>query len=281
MNVFFNIEKLDKLLSDFHAITGLTISVWDESLRQITHQPKDHAAYCSLIRSSTEGEAACLACDRTLLARCREEGHAVSHRCHAGLVDTAFPIRFENEVLGYMMFGQIKSEDSSVGANEFRAIAARLSLPEKELRKAFSEIHPFPTDTIDSAANILKAATRYIWLSDLIRINYNTLSTQMDAYISQNLTSDLSVNAICRQFHISKTSLYALVKKNFNSTVSAYITSKRIAAARQMLLTTDDPIYTISAQVGIPDYNYFSKVFRKLVGVTPREFRQQHEEERT
>ena len=54
------------------------------------------------------------------------------------------------------------------------------------------------------------------------------------------------------------------------------ITERRIAAAKLLLLKSDIPISSVAEEVGITDYNYFTKVFRAGTGLTPSAFRNQH-----
>ena len=56
-------------------------------------------------------------------------------------------------------------------------------------------------------------------------------------------------------------------------TVVEYITKKRIDKAKQLLTNTDLPIMTVAEYTGYPDYSYFTRVFRKETGVTPRAYR--------
>ena len=54
MLINFNIEKLDKLLFDFHTITGITISVWDGDFHQLSFHPREMCAFCQTIKSLCE-----------------------------------------------------------------------------------------------------------------------------------------------------------------------------------------------------------------------------------
>lgn len=53
---------------------------------------------------------------------------------------------------------------------------------------------------------------------------------------------------------------------------SKYINSKKIEAAKSLLITTELSVKEIANMVGVPDDNYFSRIFRKYVGVSPIEF---------
>jgi AraC-like DNA-binding protein len=54
------------------------------------------------------------------------------------------------------------------------------------------------------------------------------------------------------------------------------IAQRRVNAAKLLLSRSDTPVSTVAEAVGISDYNYFSKVFRNLTGMTPSAFRKAH-----
>ncbi len=273
LTVNFNIEKLNKLLHDFYRTTNLTVGIWDADMNQLTHQPKEHSDFCRIIKETPKGKEACDKCDLQLCEKCRDANSAVSHRCHAGLVDTAFPIKFEDEILGYIMFGQVIDSENPWTEEEKSKLKNELSLDAEALSLAYSRLHTYDIQSIEAASNILKAATRYLWLSDLIKINKNSTVTALDRYISENISRDISVGDICEHFSMSKNKLYSISKKHFGMTVGAYILKKRTDEAKHLLIASDKPIYEISALVGISDYNYFTKVFKKYAGVTPHRYR--------
>lgn len=273
MTVNFNIERLDRLLHDFYRTSKMTVGIWDADMHQLTHQPKEHSDFCRMIKSTPQGKAACDRCDIELCKRCEKENSALSHRCHAGLIDTAFPIKFEDEILGYIMFGQVIDSAEPPKQSEIDYLKGSLGLDGDAIDEARTRLHTYDLQSIEAASNILKAATRYLWLSDLIKINKNSTATEIDRYISENIAKVISVSDICEHFGMSKNKLYSISKKHFGMTIGSYILKKRTEHAKHLLIASDKPIYEISSLVGIPDYNYFTKIFKKYAGITPHKYR--------
>lgn len=271
----FNIEKLDKLLYDFYNITGLTISVWNSQMRQLSYQPKEMKSFCRIIKSSPEGRDRCYQCDKKLCTECGKTGKPASNHCHAGLIDTAIPIIFKNVVMGYIMFGQAVDKDTPEIEPMLKKISRELNLDFSELHESYNELEIYDEAKIDSAANILKAATRYIWLSEYIEIDYNVTASQIDSYIKSNIGTDLSVSDICKTLGISKNYLYETSHKYFRMTIGEYIALARIEEAKQLLASTKLSVSQISNMVGIKNYNYFTKFFKKHVEVPPLQYRKQ------
>lgn len=272
MLINFNIDKLDKLLYDFYRLTGLTISVWDAEFRQLSFQPKEMRSFCRIIKSSSEGKHRCFLSDKKVCIECAKSGKPVTHYCHAGLVDTAVPIKFKDTVMGYIMFGQIK-DGSSGNTETLKKLSRELQVDFEVLLTGYKELEIYNKENIAAAANILKMATRYLWLSEYIDIGYNTIASQIDDYIRANIGRDISVKTICGAFGISKNRLYDISHEWFKKPIGDYITQVRIDEAKKLLSSTDIPVNEIACMIGINDYNYFTKFFKSRVGMPPLKYR--------
>lgn len=273
MFVNFNIDKLNKLLFDFHRLTGLTISIWDSEFNQLSYQPIEMCSFCKLIKQSNTGRNRCFQNDRTLCMQAAELGVPTTHFCHAGLVDTAIPIKFKDSIMGYIMFGQVTSNIENDMLEKIKNLSKALDINYSDLQNAYNMLDTYDDAKINAAANILKMATRYLWLSEYIEIGYNTLASQIDDYIRQHLSDNISIQNLCSYFGISKNKLYETSHDWFKMPIGDYITSHRITEAKRLLTTTDLPIYEISIIVGIKDYNYFTKFFKSKVGISPLKYR--------
>ncbi|MBO7150087.1 MAG: PocR ligand-binding domain-containing protein [Clostridia bacterium] len=273
MYINFKIEKLDELLLDFYRLTGLTISVWDNNMNQLSFQPKQMCKFCKKIKSNKRGKERCYISDKELFSKCAKTGKVETHRCHAGLIDTAIPIRFNDAVLGYLIFGQAVDGNETDIENKIKKLGLDLGMDHNELKDLYNELKPYDAQKIQSAGNILKTAARYLWLSDYIEIGYNTLASQIDDYIKSNLTEKLSLQKICTDLGLSKNKLYEISNKQFNMPIGSYISHLRVLEAKNLLTSTSLSVREISEQVGFDDYNYFIKLFKNNVGTTPLKYR--------
>ncbi|MCD8367647.1 MAG: response regulator [Clostridiales bacterium] len=97
---------------------------------------------------------------------------------------------------------------------------------------------------------------------------------QIQEYICQNLSKPLSLNDVAAVFNFSPNYLSQLFSQNGESSFVEFVTATRINTAKELMATTDLKIYEISERVGFESSSYFSKVFKKLEGVSPREYMQ-------
>ena len=113
-------------------------------------------------------------------------------------------------------------------------------------------------------------------------ISFFSLSTtnsdylkQAYSFIKEHATRDISVPEIAEAVGISQSLLYRLFRQE-NLTPLSYLQTYRIEMAQRQLLDGNDSIAQIGNDCGFHDQAYFCKVFRRLVGMTPTEFRNQY-----
>lgn len=83
----------------------------------------------------------------------------------------------------------------------------------------------------------------------------------------------LTLTQIADKMHYSKTHTERLMRKTFGCSVSEYLHKARLAAASELLISTDTSIAEIAEQTGFYDASHFSSAFKKETGISPREYR--------
>lgn len=94
-------------------------------------------------------------------------------------------------------------------------------------------------------------------------------------YIDIHFNEKLLLNDLAEQFFINKYYLTRVFKEQFGLSISHYIMQQRITQAKHLLRFSDHTIEQIASLCGMEDANYFSRVFRKVEGVSPGEYRRQ------
>ena len=123
-----------------------------------------------------------------------------------------------------------------------------------------------------------------IWISraldDFIEIVYSSqdakkisqLKPAME-YMQYHYDQPLALEDISKQAHLSVSRLAHLFKEQVGITVIEYLTSIRINQAKQRLLVTENNCTQICFEVGYNNQSYFTRIFKQVVGMTPRQFR--------
>jgi len=96
-------------------------------------------------------------------------------------------------------------------------------------------------------------------------------------YIDANYDKPLTLAEIARASHLSASRLAHVFKEQMGITIIDYVTSVRIERAKHLLLATDQSCTEICFEVGYNNQSYFTRTFKALVGMTPRQFKNQNQ----
>lgn len=97
--------------------------------------------------------------------------------------------------------------------------------------------------------------------------------SSVKSFLDEHYSEKLSLKSVANRFLIEKHYLARLFKEQYGVTLVTYLQQVRITHAKRMLRFTDKSIEEIGLECGIGELNYFSRVFKKLEGVSPSEFR--------
>ncbi len=92
-------------------------------------------------------------------------------------------------------------------------------------------------------------------------------------YIEQNLQEDLSLVHLAGIVYLNRTYLSRLYKQMTGVSLSYYITEAKLNKAKQLLAETEDKIQDIAVFSGFESASYFAHLFKRVAGMTPREYR--------
>ncbi len=102
---------------------------------------------------------------------------------------------------------------------------------------------------------------------------YSSLVKKTIVYIESDISANLSLELLASVNKVSAGYLSTVFKKETGKNLVEYITDKRISYAKKLLKTTELQIQTVALNCGIMDVQYFSKLFKKKTGHTPKEYR--------
>ena len=108
-----------------------------------------------------------------------------------------------------------------------------------------------------------------------------SLLSQVEQYVEGNYRNKITLDDIADTLHVNRSYLSRFYKNKTGVNLFDAILNKRIEAAKDYLRNTDMKTYEISEAVGVEDAGYFSKMFKKITGVSPKEFRKREKNEET
>ena len=209
---------------------------------------------------------------------------------------------YENELMHAVAKGQLHKAESMLSSSSTFLFEQRVADPVRNaknyciimntlLRKAAEQggVHPIFLDSASSAfAQDIEQAVSLEQIPSLMtemfraycRLvrkhstrDYSPPVQQALLYIEANLASDLNLRTLADMLNISSSYLSTIFKKETGATVTDFIARRRVERAKDLLRTTRLQVQTVAQHCGILDVHYFSKIFKKISGMTPKEYR--------
>jgi two-component system response regulator YesN len=104
-------------------------------------------------------------------------------------------------------------------------------------------------------------------------IRMNAVLEEILQFIHKHYIEDISMQDAAEAMNYSNAYFCKLFKQGFDKSFITYLTEYRVEKAKQLLIDVTINVKEISDKVGYKDANYFAKVFKRVVGVTPSEYR--------
>ncbi|MEH7176316.1 helix-turn-helix transcriptional regulator [Neobacillus vireti] len=92
-------------------------------------------------------------------------------------------------------------------------------------------------------------------------------------WIDENYMDPFELNALAKSVHLSPVHVSSLFRKHVGSSITDYLTARRIREASWLLKTSSLSVKEIGESVGLTNFSYFCQLFKKNVGVSPHQFR--------
>jgi two-component system, response regulator YesN len=136
------------------------------------------------------------------------------------------------------------------------------------------------TETIDGFSNpddivnyILTTIIGMLKTENSILSDYKNIVIKVGKHIEQHYMDELTVKDLARKYAVNPDYLSTMYKKETGQTIIKHLNSIRIEKACLLMNTTSLSVSEIVKSVGFKDIQYFYKVFKKITGLTPAEYR--------
>ena len=270
MNLNYDISKIKHTLRDFYNATGINTCLINADSEVISSILDTENSYCYYLKQLPSARRQCSLSDQVLIEKCKISKKPEMHVCHAGLIDIVLPIIYNDEILAFLVMGQMKQD---VDFSVLKDRITKLGLDSETMERIYNNLVVFNRDKIESIANIAVMLTKYLLLEDFLKPYFNENIDKVLKYINENYNNDLSIQSISQNTNLSKSTLYKLFHSHLGCTVNEYLNKLRVKKSVDMLSETDLSIEEISCRVGFASNAYYTRTFKKVMGTTPLKYR--------
>jgi AraC-like DNA-binding protein len=266
----------------FNVLTGLPVSLQPVETWQLPHHGKrNENPFCALVSQKSHACAACLQAWEQLCEKAVQEPKTIT--CQAGLLDTAVPVRLGNRLIGYLQTGQLFGRKPT--PHQFDRAAQLVAgwgveVDREALRRAYYSTKVVTAKQHESIVKLLVIFAQHLaMLGNQIFIQQKNaeppIIKRAKEYIYEHHTEHLSLARAAKAVNMSTFYFCKMFKKVTGINFTDYLSRVRIEKAKNLLLNPNLRVSEIAFEVGFESLTHFNRVFKKLLGQSPTEYRAQ------
>jgi AraC-like DNA-binding protein len=264
----------------FSDMTGLPIALQPVETWQLPHHGKrNENAFCALISKKSRSCAACLQVQERLCQSAVNAADTVT--CSAGLSDTAVPVRMSDRLVGFLQIGQVfRKKPTEAQFNKVVQLCEKWGIDTRRevLKKAYFSGKVVSQKQHDSAVKLLSIFAQHLaMLSNQVFIQQENseppVITKARAYIHEHQTEELSLGQVAKAVNMSSYYFCKTFKKIIGINFTDYVARVRIEKSKNLLLNPNLRVSEIAFEVGFQSLTHFNRVFKKVLGQSPTEYR--------
>ncbi|WP_070000373.1 helix-turn-helix domain-containing protein [Cellulosilyticum sp. I15G10I2] len=231
--------------------------------------------------------------------KCNNVIHYIEMKESLAKENIRYPVQLEEKLIDLIKVGDIVQskqviEDILEGVfNEFSEmkdikeyLSQLLSIVKRTMLQLGIGINTLTMiGTMDDLTHLSDIAEIRIWsrrnlfnilqlIEEIQDLKEKMIFTKIHSSIHKNVFADISLECIAQEVGISPQYLSKIFKEETGMNFIDYVTGKRISYAKKLLDNKDKSIREIAIAVGYSDSSYFTRIFKKIVGLTPKEYRE-------
>lgn len=236
--------------------------------------------FCRRAKLLHSGLKLCIRCRNRTKDKALNEKKPFCGKCAFGVDEVVYPVVSDGRVLCIVSVGMLCSDMEEL-AEKSKKTAAKLRqsadsllevLPCMQSCKDF-DVYMKLAQAIGSYILLLYESTKAPQAEDSA---YHEIVSAAIDYIVSNYYKDISIDDIAHRYGLNAKYVGRLFKKQTGETFNIYLNRVRVHHAKQFLSGTSAQIIEIALECGYNNVTYFNRVFKKIQGVTPSEYRQKH-----
>ena len=163
MKIVLDTQKLKEVITSFAEITRTNICFFDADMNVLAALPQKMQPFCRRIREAEGKLKLCLLSDETHRRQVKKLKKPVTYTCHAGLTETMLPVIYDEEIIGYIIFGQYRgagNEDASKAA--LAAFCNKNALDHETLLAEYEKLPRLSPEQVKASVAMMELCIKYL-----------------------------------------------------------------------------------------------------------------------
>ncbi len=266
----------------FSEATGLPVALRPVESWQLPHHGKrNESPFCDLMAQKSRACAACLQVQERLSEAASQSAHTVA--CPAGLCDTAVPVRLGDRLLGFLQTGQMfRKRPTPAQFDRVVKLVAEwgVQVERRTLEEAYFATHVVSSRQHEAIVKLLTIFSQHLsMLSNQVIVQQENAEPPVirraKEFIHEHQAEDISLSQVAKAVNTSTFYFCKMFKKVTGINFTDYLSRVRIEKSKNLLLNPNLRVSEIAFEVGFQSLTHFNRVFKKILGQTPSDYRAQ------
>ena len=277
-------EKITDVITSLRELCGVGICYYDlknffnYNSQGVRGNRGHYCRLCEETRSLPGGKSACEKSDRSEAVMLAEQYKSpFFFECHMGMRELVLPLMRNGTLIGVIFIGQCRMEGEDMRRTVMQN-ARRLGGDPDRFAALYDSLPLFTRSALMHVGNILQHFfDAQILSSNLLipveDVEGQPLAQRIRKYIDCCYTQNVTPGKLAEKFFVNAAYASRVFSREYGITITDYMNCMRVERAKTLLDATSAPIGSIAINVGFSDANYFSRVFRRITGLSPGEYR--------
>jgi AraC-like DNA-binding protein len=194
----------------------------------------------------------------------------ISYKCHAGLNEAIHPVYIENELAGFLMIGQFRTENECPAylVNE----CLKKGFDAEEIKKLYKETPFISAAKLSHLNSLFSLIVNSIISQRIIEIKSDLTLLKVRRFVSDNIKRPFSLDEVAKNAGRSKSTISHLFKKRYGLSFKKYMINAKLEAVEKILRQVNGiSVSEAALSAGYSNQSHFSRLFKKHRGIPPSE----------
>jgi AraC-like DNA-binding protein/ligand-binding sensor protein len=266
----------------FTEATGLPVALRPVETWQLPHHGKrNESPFCAVVSEKSRACASCLQVQEKLSEAAVEEAQTMV--CPAGLCDTAVPVKLGDRLIGFLQTGQVfRKKPTEAQFDRANRLVQEwgVSVDRAHLREAYFNTRVVPGKQHEAVVKLLCIFAHHLsMLSNQVVVQQENAEPPViikaKDFIHEHQTENLRLGHVAKAVNTSTFYFCKMFKKVTGINFTDYLSRVRIEKSKNLLLNPNLRVSEIAFEVGFQSLTHFNRVFKKILGQSPTEYRAQ------
>ena len=234
--------------------------------KEIAGRNGDFQKYCTIIQ--TELKSRCQACDKAMFNIASKSRKPHLYRCYNGLYEMFQPLWVEGILIGYLHFGQVRSEE------KFNTIESECNLSGHSqielLKSEYNRMKPISRTKLEKMCMLFSLVADQILKDKVIKFKQERPEYFLKKYVHENISKEITVASAAAYIGRSESFVTHAFKDFYGLSFGVYVKKTRIDRAKELL--KEQTINQVWPQCGFKNRYHFGRTFKNEVGMTPKQY---------